>query len=419
MSLDLRVAHVRKTKAFYAGDTISGTVTIKGSINAPIILSIRFKGKSQTLIKQSNGQSTSRYTDKVRFFTLVTTLFEGECSLEPGVTSSYPFSFQLPFQTEPEKGNPDIKHSKKDAPYAKTAHPLPPSFSVKGSTWSKKYEAKILYELRAELRYPKSTFTGTAKKKGHLPLTHCRLSAEPPDPQPVTHRETFTHSSSKLLPNRAKESRSFKQWASDTFSNSAPSATFTLSATAPTALLEGQIIPIRLCYAFDPKRSTGLDAPPELKLLSACYEVKEYDHVRGHSMFLESTAEKSKVISTKSMLCGDTLKSDVAYDIGEAKQLRLPESKLVPSFGSYAVCRRYGATLNVRFEYGGKEFNPVYKWKPVILLPSGVKDEEGDEGEGEGGRRLSRSSSIGALSFGEGMELGGQLVEAVIGLAQA
>lgn len=221
MSLNIQVNHIRKSEVFHGGDKISGTVVATGPINEDTtIIQIKFKCKSQTRIKQSNGQHKTTYTDKVKFFKVIKILFRGACKIEIGSSTSWSFSFQLPLLAEP---TPDIVYSTTwNSPYAKAAHPLPPSISVSGSKRLREYKASISYELHAELQR-NGLLSSTLRKAGALPVTQRRALAEvDPDPQMKTLRQDFRHATSRLLPNHESKARSLREWASDTFTSKAP-----------------------------------------------------------------------------------------------------------------------------------------------------------------------------------------------------
>ena len=219
MSLNFKVDHVRKSKLFHAGDQVSGIVTATGPIHDNnTTVEIRFKGKSQTLIKVHTGQSTVRYVDKVRFFSYSKILLRGPCHVDAGKTASWPFTFELPLTTEPENGNPDITYSKRLL-YAKAAHPLPPSISVSGSKEGAQYKAFISYELRAEL-HRSAVFSRACKKKGALPVARRRPrgSDDPPDPRTSARvcSQSMRHSGARsangqrtFLPAKRRPSSSF------------------------------------------------------------------------------------------------------------------------------------------------------------------------------------------------------------------
>ncbi|KAA6412637.1 MAG: hypothetical protein FRX48_03629 [Lasallia pustulata] len=303
MSLNIKVNHVRKSKAFHGGDQISGVVEARGPINKDAtVVQIKFKGKSQTLIKRSSGESTSRWKDKVKFFRVIKVLFRGPCHLDSGSSTSWPFTFDLPLLTEPPYGNPDITYSKAtDKPYAKAAHPLPPTFSLSGSKRGSRYKALITYSLRADLQR-NSFFSTSLHKSGSIPVAQSRpranAASDPPDPQPTTLRQTFTHATSRLLPSHASRARSLREWASDTFTSKAPTAHFTLAAEAPKTLVPGQPIPIYLRLGYDAETSTA-PTVPEFRLSRVEFVVKEHVHVRGRGMLSREAHEKpSKVVLT-------------------------------------------------------------------------------------------------------------------------
>ena len=247
MSLNFKVIHLRKSKVFHAGDTISGTVIATGPIHSDsTTVEIRFKGKSQTLIKVSNGTTTTHYADKVRFFTFSTTLHNGPCHIDAGSTTSWPFTFQPPLVTEPETGNPIITYSKRSL-YAKAPHPLRPSISVSGTKRGANYKASISYELRAEL-HSSAVFSRAFKKKGALPVTLRRPygSYDPPDSSVLARSCTFSHASSRLLPDHAEQRRSLREWVRDGLTSKAPVVSFALTASSPQTFVEGQTVPLDL-----------------------------------------------------------------------------------------------------------------------------------------------------------------------------
>ncbi|KAL9119938.1 MAG: hypothetical protein Q9187_003503 [Circinaria calcarea] len=420
MSLNIKVNHVRKSRIFHAGDQISGIVVATGPIdeNATVV-KIKFKGKSQTLIKQHAGEGTQHYPDKVKFFKVVKVLFSGACKIEEGASTSWPFAFQLPLYTEPEGGNPDIVYSRDlNAPYAKGRHPLPPTFSASGYKDSAGYKATVSYELHAELRRS-ALFSRSLRKSGNLPVTQCRTQTDgdDPDPQMTTLCQNFTHATSRLLPDHAAQSRSLHEWFTDKFTSKAPSVSFSLSARGPTTLVEGQAVPMEVCLTLDSAVSTA-PSPPEFRLISVDYSLKEHTYVRGQTMFKRwgYTVEPSSVVLSKRLISetattATVLKSDEVLDLGTMHNVTLAESKLIPTFNSYSICRHYAAHLKVKVACAGKEFVAKFKWKPVVILPKEVEMPEG--GDGDPMEELSRASSMGVLSFGAKAEIGAGMVEAI------
>lgn len=420
MSLNIKVDHVRKSKVFHGGDQISGFVLATGPINDNVVVvTVKFKGKSQTLIKRSNGQTTLRYADKVKFFRVVKVVYQGACNVEKGSSISWPFTFQLPERTEPDGGNPNIIYSRNmSALFAKETHPLPPSISVSGSKKGSQYKAFISYELHAELQRS-ARFSSTLRRSGNLPVVLCRLGSDDdtPDSQMTIRQKYFDHATSRLLPDHAQQARSLREWASDTFTSKAPRVVFSLSATCPMTLIEGEVIPIELCLVVDSAKST-VACPPEFRLIAANYIFKEYTHVRART-FVKSrdmTVKPSKVVLSRHLLSMMTpaisLKSNEAVDIGEIHNVSLANRELLPSFNSYSICRTYGAKLIVRIECAEKIFFAEFRWKPIVLPPkSEPLPESGQEDSVDG---LGKVSAMGVVDFGDVAELGGGIVQAVL-----
>ena len=414
MSLNFKVTHLRKSKVFHAGDTISGTVIATGPLhNGNTKVSIHFKGKSQTLIKISNGTTKTHYTDKVRFFTSSITLHTGPCHIDADTTTSWPFTFQLPLLTEPETGNPDITYSKKPL-YAKAPHPLPPSISVSGTKRGAQYKAFIAYELRAEL-HRDAVFSRTLKKKGALPVTQRRPygSDDPPDPRVLARSSTFSHASSRLLPDHGEQRRSLREWARDGLTSKAPAVAFGLTASSPQTFVEGQTIPLDLVLNVDAGKSS-VTVAPRFRLLAAEYKFKAHTHVRAKGIMkrFDQILEPSHVVlerKTDFTSTNTLLDNGKALDLGALLNLRLYNT--IPTFESYSICRNYAAKLKIKVECAGKTFDAEFKWKPVLVLPKAIEKMHGDKGDSDG--ELSRASSIGAMSFGEAVELGALIVETV------
>ncbi|MCJ1247615.1 hypothetical protein MMC30_004830 [Trapelia coarctata] len=424
MSLNIQVSHLRKTKVFHGGDTISGIVVATGPIKqASTIVEIKFKGTSQTLIKQQNGHNKTVYRDKAKFFRLTTVLHRGACNLEKDASESWPFTFQLPLLTEPKEGrNLGIIYSKTaGSPYAKAAHPLPPNIALSGTKHGKEYKAFISYEIRAEL-HRSEVFSRNLHKAGSLPVAQRRArdeDGESPDPQmTTTTSQYFMHATSRLLPDHASKLRSLREWASDVFTSKAPSIFFTLSARSPKTLIERQAIPIELRLAVNTARST-VQQWPEITLLAASYKLKAHTHIRARGFWDKDVDTKPSAVVMERRLVVETpentaplkLKDCEVVDIGTLYNLTLPKGGVMPSFDSYAVSRRYAAHLTVKILCAGKKFEREFIWTPVVLLPVVLEgDESGDEGDIGA---LGKAEGIGVLEFSEAMEIGVGILEVV------
>ena len=420
MSLNIRVNHVRKNQVFHAGDRISGIVVATGPINEDeTVVELIFKGKSKTLIKQHNGESTSHYKHKVKFFRMAEVLLRGACKLESDASTAWPFTFELPRYTESGNGNPNIVYSRKaNAPYAKSPHLLPPSMSVSGKKRGKACKALISYELRVSLRRSR-LFSRSLRQSGSLPVVQCRSRADvdPPDPRMTTYHRAFSHATSRLLPDHASRSRSPREWISDIFTSKAPKVSFSLSARSPRILIEGQAIPIELCLVFDSANST-VSSVPEFKLARVDYEFKEYTNVRALTGFrrLDVTMEPSEIVLRRHLplMTTTSLKDNEVVDIGAICNVGLLGVHLIPTFNSYSICRSYKAKLIVRVACAGKQFAATFQWKPVVVLPAEVDlPLEEEEERGDQVKELGKATSTGVLDFGDAADVGIGIFEAV------
>ena len=130
--------------------------------------------------------------------------------------------------------------------------------------------------------------------------------------------------------------------------------------------------------------------------------MKRFDHVLEPSQVV---LERKMDFSTTNTL----LEDGRTLDLGALLNLRLFNTIL--TFESYSICRNYAAKLKVKVECVGKTFDAEFKWKPVLVLPKAIEKLSSGNGDSEG--ELSRASSIGALSFGEAVELGVLIAQTV------
>jgi hypothetical protein len=92
--------------------------------------------------------------------------------------------------------------------------------------------------------------------------------------------KSFTHTSSRLLPEEAQRKRSVSKWLSDRLASSTPKAVFSIKAQTLQALTPGQQIPIYLQLDYDTEKS-NLASLPELRLLDVKYKILAKTEVWG------------------------------------------------------------------------------------------------------------------------------------------
>ena len=179
---------------------------------------------------------------------------------------------------------------------------------------------------------------------------------------------------------------------------------------------------------YDEEKSTAL-TPPEVRLRSAHYVVKEHTHVRGRAMLSSDVKAKPSrvVVERKWSFDGVRDLAPVMVSAGwvelgggaGGKSLVLPEGGLVPTFCSYAVCRKYSAKLTVRVSCGEKVFVATFRWMEVVVLAKEVEVGEEDGDGDEDAKELGKAESISVLSVGDAVEIGGQIVNGVVGVLGA
>ena len=111
------------------------------------------------------------------------------------------------------------------------------------------------------------------------------------------------------------------------------------------------------------------------------------------------------------------LVSGEGFDIGALGgwSLALPEEgRVVPTFDSYAVCRRYTAALTVRVMCAEKVFVARFKWAPVVVLAAGAESED-EDAVGE----LGKVEAVEGFWVGDAVEVGGQLLTGIMGVVGA
>ena len=188
---------------------------------------------------------------------------------------------------------------------------------------------------------------------------------------------------------------------------------FALAASSPQTFVEGQTIPVELHVDVDVAKSSAA-IEPRFRLLAAEYKFKAHTHVRAKGIMkrFDQIVVPSHVVLERKMDFSTSniiLEDGKVLDLGTLLNLRLYNT--ISTFESYSICRQYAAKLKVKVECVGKTFDAEFKWKPVLVLPKAIeKLHKGSNGSEE---ELSRASSIGAMSFGEAVELGALIVETV------
>lgn len=438
MSLNIKVLHLRCNQVFHPGDQVSGYVVATGPIKDDnTSVWIRFTGSANVKLKVDGTKVP--YFDEHSYFSFYKVLFRGPCNVEEGCSASWPFKFELPLDPKKVKNPLEPKKIERN-PFKlavqSDAH-LPPSFSISGSkgslvTNTVNYKGSVSYEMCAELQRSK-TFTRTWRAKGGLPVTLCRplartAEADIGNSKEVTRFESFSHSSSRLQAGREDQSRSLRQWTTDTLSRGKiPRVYFRLSARMPTMLIRGNAIPLRLSLKIErgrPKARGGTEqlttaTPPlQFEFLTARYEFRSVTKLEASYLWSSHETEASDVIFRHELKIdpAETIWTGEEEPIEIERQVTIPPEakKIVPSFKTKYIERYYFAKLTLEVKVGGKKFEAKFRWAPVTMLTDEV--ETPDEGEGIVARieKEADMTIIGAEEVGEwGLEALNGIVEIV------
>ncbi len=252
------------------------------------------------------------------------------------------------------------------------------------ATYCEKYKASVAYKLCAELR--RSNASPRIKRaKGAIPVTLCRTKAEVEgddgDVKAKIHFQSFEHSSSRLQAGREEQSRSFREWTTDSFTKKAPRIHFRISAHAPTVLLQDSVVPIKFAIVVDRNLTTA--APPlQFKFVTARFEFKTLTQLKASYLWANFTAEPSEVVFAVdwNIQGGETIWKGEEGPIIIKRDVVPPKGSITPSFRAKYIDRSYFIKVNLVIELGGKRFEAKYRWTPVTLITKEVETlGEGDE----------------------------------------
>ena len=425
MSLKIQVLHLRSNKVFYPGDPVSGHVTATGPLNDEnTSVNMAFVGRAKVKLKIHNQKVP--YSDSHDYFSFQSCLFRGPCKTEEGSSATWPFKLELPVApAQPKLEVGDGKNAEQNRspfiPILQKETPLPPTFFIEGDagmfamTYCEKYKGSVAYKLLAELHRSK-TFARMKRAKGGVPVTLCqtKTQAEEVDGEArvVALRRTFEHTSSRLQAGREEQSRSLRQWTTDSFTKKAPRIYARVSAQAPTLLLQGKAIQIWLGLSIERSRTTAVP-PLQFKFVTARFEFKPVTRMSASYAWAHKTADPSDVV----FACDLNIEPAETVWTGDDEPITIkrnvlpPKRSIVPSFRAKYIDRSYFAKLTVGLEVGGKRFDEKFRWSPVTLVTKEVETPgEGDEIVAA----LDEEPSMAVIGTEEGAEWGFEALKGII-----
>jgi hypothetical protein len=418
MTIILQYYHVREANVFYGGDEFSGYVECRGPLKIPdATVEVGLSGYSETVQPIRNRT----LDDKAIFFQTTKILFHGDLDIENGNSQTFPFTFQLPVETDPPGGNAKIKYSKKEC-YAKAPHPIPPSVALSGRMINREWVVQVNYPLQAQVKKRKGDVV--RKKVWNLTIVPHKTAGEAEKPKEEVLQEVlqevnskyFTVVSSRLLSDQAQRRRSVNKWLSDKVASDTPRAVFSFTARTVTTLIAGQDIPIILKIAHDAEKST-VPSVPAVNLLEVKYKIIAYTQLVSRGTLAMDMQMDDKTTVFKRLLRfqslaladGENLEVAEAQTDGSQRLLSL-DAAIIPPFTTYNVNRRYEAELTIAFECGGKQMKAVFTWKPVTIVYNesyaekpatqfGAADPNGDKALMGAARMVVTAATVFAVAF--------------------
>ena len=361
-SIGIQIYHVRDSGIYYGGDEVKGFVEVKGPLNViDAIVEISFSGitEAQHVVPKRVMKNKATFFDETKI------LFKGTVVLEKDGTQTWPFTFQLPTQTEPEGRNTKIKYTKKPH-YMKESHAIPPSASLSDN--SNDWMAQVVYQLYAKIN----------GKGGTRQYTGCVTVVPPPQPDLQDSNvlmqalrewqsEPWMHVSSQLLPGQAQGKRTMNKWLSDKVSKDTPRAVFSINMRTITIMTAGVQIPVLLKLLYDTEKST-LPSVPEVRLLEMKYSIKAWTQVVGsgflapesNSSYHQPVFERRLQFDSMSLVNGEYVHAATINVDGRTLPSIHFDQNLVPAFTTYNIRRMYLLSVSLHIECGGKRMKTKF-----------------------------------------------------------
>lgn len=338
-------------------------------------VNISFRGRC---LSWYTGSDDKTYKLECYFFHYTQVLYTGRYTIGKSNSPSWPFSFRFPDVAQPSP-NPSwivAKNGESRRGWTfRPGSPLPPSFFSCGS----KVGCHVVYELDAKLKKPTNSFHLITQKFRHtLPLTFVPPRSEenvPLLPRPFNRQ--WDVSSHRLVPENRDRHLTFSEKISFAFSSDTPVSRFHLSATIPSQIVQGSLLPITLHTTWDGAGSS-IDTVPPMHIQEVRVTAVQITAVRSSGSEKDRT-QKFDLCSAK----GLNMEINPSISGGSGKNSEDPEpvapmqlghllkiktGRLTPDFLSYGCRLRYNLTLKIKLQCVDQKYELRPNWMPFTVV---------------------------------------------------
>lgn len=345
----------------FPGSVVEGSVLLNASKDVDVgQVNITLRGRCTSWYKKDDD---TRCTLECYFFQYVQILYTGNYTIGKANSPSWPFSFSFPDTAQPFPDNPRWiveKHGQSRRGWNFCpGSPLPPSFSCTGY----KMGCDVVYELDAKLKKPTTSFHLISQKFRHtVPLffTPSRQD-EHPLPLPLELNRQWDVRSFRLTPENRERRLTFKEKLSSVFSSDLPVSRFRFSASFPSQVVQGALLPIDFHTTWDGDGST-IDLIPPMHILAVKVTaiqdvtVRSSGHDRGNTEKIDLCYSKGLKIEINPSISGGSSSSkkseaeDPVAPIPLGTMLNVTTQKLIPVFLSYGCRLVYTLTIRIKLQ---------------------------------------------------------------------
>ncbi|TDZ30612.1 hypothetical protein C8035_v002065 [Colletotrichum spinosum] len=406
---DLSIDLVNPSTPLFPGSVILGHVVRRTTIDAPSsVIRVRLQGRAKAKLVADNGNGNTTYRSRFNFWNesdVAETVHEGNLSIASGQDLSRPFSLTIPTDTSAKAVNAGRSEKEKQASFIKSPgtgskeipeQPLPGTYRVDHSSFSKKWHGYVEFWIEAELAV-RSGRGKTKVTKAKLPIRINGARTRPiTDFGLASRKMPGCVSSDLLVPGTDRADLSFKQKMRKVFGSSkVPGFHYKLEVTYPTVVQLGNPASVPFLLRLLPdweKTSDVLSGVRQLVTVAkAEVQVETTSSVICPGTFDSHEGSKSSKVLLGSQVAsvkrakGETVLScdpaAKAVDIGAELGMRMEiSSSIVPTQVTYCLKTEHMMSWEIGVLIGGETWACSGRQRLVVLPPSQVPDADGTGG---------------------------------------
>lgn len=329
------------------------------SLFGPLKLFLVFHGRAKSKIRKSNGQTTTTYRGRAPLFSQHLKIYDGPVTCEPRKCTRFPFSLNFPSASQPLPGIGDFRQDRRF--HEQPGGPLPPTFSLNYTGFSKRTEAFTEYRINASMSMPGINIAvqglnsdqyspAVLYEQPRLPLSE----AAPPESQQFTN--THLLQNEYLLPEEDRPS-GFRQKTKFMFSSETyPVYMYNIITVAPKEAYMGQPLVFEVSIRPNLDKSTA-PIHPEIRLSSFHAHLVAYTEVRAeHSLFSSPESDTHDSLPwLNTQVLDQAAPFSKANDYTKVVHTRDGVNNVCTPFSTYNIARWYVLKIEFKLAATGKE----------------------------------------------------------------